>query len=419
MNQTKAEPPGAASAARETSPTGGLVVTADTPSLTEAEKAAKRRERRSEGYIAREWLWENSSSKRTADCGRVPTATATACLSRSSTGQAFFSGLQTCASAALCPVCAAKIRAGRAIEVEKALHHWRETNRRGEILFVTLTLRHHAGHKLADLLDVVSYAWESVVSGKGWADAKAAHGIDGFVRVTEVTHGRNGWHAHIHAAIPVLSKPSKDEREAFEKHLFGRWQKALERKGFSALKGVGVDVRRTYSDSGLGRYMTKAAVELTHGDLKVGRAKSSRTPFRILRDVAMGTSLRPDRDQRLWAEWEAASHHRRFIGWSKNLRAYLAESKSDAELAEAEQQEPPVTVEVVAEFPGDAWSLLRKARGARGLVTLLDTCEVDGAEAARALLDEWGVAWVLPGETPEPECVWLQPALAAMPPPAA
>lgn len=349
------------------------------------EKQAAARQRRGQGYDARGWLWQHSSVRRVRDCGRVPIPEDSPRLVKGGDGRAFFGGLVTCGSAGLCPVCAAKVRAGRAEEVEQALGRWRAKTG-GDVLFVTFTMRHHAGQRLADLWDGLGYAWGRVTSGKGWSDAKQRHGVAGYVRVVEATHGDNGWHLHIHAALPMTKRLTDSEEKALRSTLFERWVGGLDKHGLTALEGVGVDVRRTYSDSGLGRYMAKAAAELTRGDLKHG-GRGGRTPFRILFDLASGTGS--TRDAALWAEWEEVSRGRRFISWSRNLRDLVGETASDEELAAVEPDE----VEVVAVFTRAAWRRLLSSRGVAGLVLLLDVVETGGAEPARAVLDAWGIRW--------------------------
>lgn len=387
VNETKAQAGSAARAAR-----APWSLANNCSPEEAARKADASRGRRREGYRARGWLWEHSSVERVRRCGRVPLGDTRPALIRGSDNRAFYAGIETCGSSGLCPTCAAKIRTGRAAEVEQTLGRWRASNPGGDILFATFTMRHHAGHKLEDLWDALTYAWRYLTSGKGWVEAKATHGIDGYVRVVEATHGANGWHLHIHAAVPMRKRLTETEETVLREKLFSRWVQGLEKNGLTAIEGVGVDVRRTYSDSGLGRYLTKAAAELTRGDVKKANG-DNRTPFRILFDLAEGKE--GPRDAATWREWEKVSRGRRFITWSKSLRAYIEDEKTDEDLA-AEQE--AVETEVVATFMRADWVRLIRTRGARGLATLLDVCESSGAQAARDLLDAWGIRWGPPIE---------------------
>jgi hypothetical protein len=63
-------------------------------------------------------------------------------------------------------LCAAKIAAKRAEELATVIKKMLESG--GSASLVTLTMRHHSGHKLAQLWKALSYAWERVTSGKHW-----------------------------------------------------------------------------------------------------------------------------------------------------------------------------------------------------------------------------------------------------------
>lgn len=388
MKQGKPTPPQPARARASARPAGAPRYFANNSSPEEAAEAA--RGRRGQGYAARSWLWEHSSLRRVQECGRFPLPNEEAVsLVRGADGRAFFRGLMTCGSSGSCPVCAAKVRAARAVEVEQALGRWRKSG--GDVLFVTFTMRHHSGQGLAQLWDALSYAWGRVTSGKGWKEAKEAHGLAGYVRVVEATHGDNGWHLHIHAAMPTTHALTLEEQKALNATLYKRWTDGLAKHGLTAWKGPGVDIRRTYSDSGLGRYMAKAAAELTRGDVKEGKG---RTPFRILFDLADGSGTA--RDARLWAEWEKVSAGRRFISWSRNLRELVGQEMSDDELAAAEETGE---AEVVAVFTHTGWRQLLGRGGVGAVVALLDLVETSGPAAARIALDKWGIRW---GPPPKP-----------------
>lgn len=388
MKQGKPKTPHAAIEARPSGPAGAACYFANKSSPEDKQAAA--RVRRGQGYEARAWLWAHSSLRRAQECGRFPLPNEEAVtLVKGADGRAFLRGLMTCGSSSVCPVCAAKVRAARAVEVEQALGRWRKSG--GDVLFVTFTMRHHSGQKLSDLWAGLSYAWGRVTSGKGWKEAKEAHGVAGYVRVVEATHGDNGWHLHIHAAMPTTHTLTLDEQKALETTLFERWKGGLAKHGLTAWKGPGVDIRRTYSDSGLGRYMAKAAAELTRGDVKEGKG---RTPFRILFDLADGVGTQ--KDARLWAEWEKVSRGKRFISWSRNLRDLVGEVASDEELAAAEETGE---AEVVAVFTHTGWRQLLARGGVQSVVRLLDLVETSGPAAARIALDKWGIRW---GPPPKP-----------------
>src|SRR3954471_20842983 len=122
-----------------------------------------------------------------------------------------YAGLVTCGSVWACPVCAAKIAAGRAEELSQVMRKVLESG--GSASLVTLTMRHHAGQKLEQLWKALSYAWERVTSGKHWMADQVAGGMLGWVRVVETTHGQNGWHLHIHALVCWKNRVSLEVAE--------------------------------------------------------------------------------------------------------------------------------------------------------------------------------------------------------------
>lgn len=296
--------------------------------------------------------------------------------------RAGFSGVQTCGSVWACPVCSERINAGRQAELEQGIANWLEAGH--AVMFLTLTMRHHAGHRLADLLETISPAWNRLTSGAGsawnglhgkprfyrggkadhamavledgdetfigqysrWSAGDAAlYGIRGFCRLVEVKHGRNGWHPHIHALL-FLERPLTDEQTAdLRGRLFGRWQKELDRLGFSVLEGVGLDLRPVTRD-GIAAYFAKntyalepgrAAYEVT-GSTTKQLGKGGETPFQFLARMFDPATLEvTDRGLlRLWHEWEQASKGRRQLTWSRGMRDLLEleKEREDTELAE-------------------------------------------------------------------------------------
>jgi len=130
----------------------------------------------------------------------------------------FFSGLQHCGSVWECPTCAAAICHGRAEQLEGLL----ERHGRDRALFLTLTIRHAYGDDLRLLTRRLSLAWRAFTRGEPWKRLARRLGIVGAVRALELTHGRNGWHPHLHilwltrdpvARADVLRYEDTDGRE--------------------------------------------------------------------------------------------------------------------------------------------------------------------------------------------------------------
>jgi len=281
------------------------------------------------------------------------------------------SGVETCGSVWSCPVCSSRISAHRNTELNKVNTAWRE--RGGSILFATFTMRHTSGDSLAELWDGLSAAWRRLVSGKGYQTLKEQYGIDGYVRVVEVTHGDNGWHVHTHVALYLTANVSDFDLAQLQQRLYGRWVNALDKDGFTASQAHGVDVIRTYEGSGLGAYMTKFALtheslvnEMTNGQNKVAR-KSNRAPFRILADL---TETNTPGDMALWETWETTSRGRRMMTWSVGMRelANLSRELTDEEIVALDQLHGELLISV----PSKQWASLMRRSLAADVLTILE-----------------------------------------------
>ena len=367
---------------------GGQPVTAR-PTATEKDQA--RRDRRAEAYRWRIALWELSSLARVRACGRRTFHGAGGPVLRIAETpegrRAGLAGLQSCGSPWACPVCARRIAGTRARDVRHVLGAASE--RGGSAALVTLTMRHHAGQRLADLWAALAAAWGSVTSGGRWKAEKARFGILGWVRTVECTHGAAGWHLHVHAVVMFDGPVSRELMEAVGASMFTRWSRALARRGLSAVaENGGLDVRpvRMTGESldQVADYVSKAAFEVTSPSTKDGRY-GNRSPFRLLGDV-LEHYLADDFD--LWAEWEHASHGRQQVTWSNGLRdwARLGRERTDDEIVAEDQQGE----DVLAIAP-ESWPAVRPL-----VAELLDVAEGGGGDAVRGWLSRRGIRWVTP-----------------------
>jgi hypothetical protein len=272
---------------------------------------------------SREYVWRNyeRSQSRTATCG-LKALGSTVTVTRNMTPKGYTTagviGVETCSSMWSCPVCAAKIGIGRRDEVVAGLQKWRSISPHHQVAFMTLTFRHNSTQSLEFLWDSLSIVWRRLQQGRPWQRIRQHYGIRSTIRAVEITHGANGWHVHLHVALLLVDHTNL---ENLESEIYGRWSYLLSDLGLSALPGIGVDVRRSYDESGLGQYMTKVAQELTGGALKTG--KTSRTPFAILAALAERTSEDPHRDRALWTEYMTVSKGRHGVVWGTGLRDYL------------------------------------------------------------------------------------------------
>lgn len=369
---------------------------ANNSSLPAVDVASDLRKRR---YSGRAFLWHESTLRRVRHCGRAEVATALGVTVRERAHVAGFAGLQSCGSVWADPVCSAKVMARRRVEIGAAVEIWQA--RGGRVGFVTLTMRHRKGQRLATLWDGLSKAWGRVTSGVRWTKDREEYGVAGWMRVVEVTHGPNGWHVHVHALVffsPLLLSP---EVAALHASMFSRWSAGLRAVGLAKPLMVGQDARLIdgAADADLGRYFTKAvhggeriAYEFTGSQTKSIRDAHGTRPAWSLLDAAAEAGDADALD--LWHEYEKGSKGRRQMTWAQGLRKELGMQleQTDEQIADEELGSSDDDLVVITSA---GWK-----RVVEGLlmVPILEATETGGLPALRSLLMREGVEYRLPRE---------------------
>lgn len=320
-------------------------------------------------------------------------------------GKAHYSGTERCSSIWACPVCASVIRAERAREIEQAVTAHKQAG--GSALFVTLTIRHKVTDPLRQSLDAVLKSWQSMLRATAWCGGKRQtgmrerYGVVGYIRSTEVTYGKNGWHPHLHAVILLEEDLPDSVVTRFGDEVHGLWSVRVEKRtGRLPSRDHGVDVQKVDDDGKvLSKYIGKlqdegsrmkagkwgVSAELARSDVKAARAEGSSVPFEFLdpdHDYA------DNRRHALWAEYVEATRGRRAITWSRGLKdLYEIGELTDEEIIEETESAPARWIAY-----GKGYDALRR-RDAGLLAHVLDLAE----------LEAWAdVAALLPGE-PAPD----------------
>ncbi|MDD7966413.1 hypothetical protein [Actinomycetospora lemnae] len=346
------------------------------------------------------------------------------------THSAAYGGLKHCGSVWSCPVCAVKVATRRADDLAAVMRAVHE--RGGSAFMFTLTMRHARGDRLGlstterrrrDLLeerrsdrevadangwdvderaaeaeeielaaikakegcwDVLGYAWAAVTSGSTWVkDSALFGGLLGWARVVEVTDGANGWHVHVHALLCFADDVSAELVAAgVGARMFGRWRRALERKGFDASDEHGWDLRKAQLGEGdLADYFTKMAHEVTGAADKHGRSQGGRTPMQLLAHavdtyeatawLAGGSGRKPP---------TAAANSLGHAANAISALASLGQDATDEEIVD-EDQEADVRLGLAV----DTWVWL--STGA-GQLKLFEIAETQGLAGAYQWLEE-------------------------------
>ncbi len=264
------------------------------------------------------------------------------------------------------------------------------------LAFVTLTMRHHQAQALALLFAAAGKGWSRATGGKAWV--AVSEQVDGWVRVWEVTYGRNGWHVHVHA---VLILNSADGWEQVAEGMYRRWSAGLMSLGLDAPQLVGQDWHLVEGDQAaddVADYLLKMAEDpgfALGGELAYsspGRARAglkTEPPFALLERLEQTGEAEL---LRLWHEWESASKGKRQIGWSRGLRERYG----------VDVVEDQAIVDEAIGTEDDDWVAWTRTgwrelvRHPARLAQLLEVAEAAGIDAVTGLLDSWGIAWVLP-----------------------
>lgn len=315
-------------------------------------------EARGNRYIRRFWSRRVTETRRHAGCGRWlhGGADGSVMVRQGADGTAYFSGLQTCGSVWACAACAAKIRQERAEELDAGLARW--LDRGHGVVFLTLTLPHTWGDRLAETFDGAEKAWRCVRNSRAWRTEKDLYGLRHYVRTLEVTLGPNGWHPHVHALLLTERPLLGHQVHRFGNRILSRWSQAIRQR-------LGVECGRQgfWFETGgraAGKYITKVqdeagktrrlGMEMTRHDLKQARRAKSLTPFRLLDAVAAG-----DGDaRRMWTEFERVTKGRRCLTWSRGARDDLGLNDPEQRIAMGLDPEPLTDAEIAArEVGGD------------------------------------------------------------------
>jgi hypothetical protein len=183
-----------------------------------------RQQSRAERYALKSVVGRLLPESRTSKCMRwqVPGQSAKVHLSTEHR-RAFYSGLQVCASVWACPVCAAKISERRRVDLVSAIATAKAMSLQVHLL--TLTVPHGLGDDVNIVLSRILEAWKKTTQGRVGQGIREAFQIRGMIRALEVTHGKNGFHPHLHVLVFTSGTHSpEDFQSAFsplEKGLCG------------------------------------------------------------------------------------------------------------------------------------------------------------------------------------------------------
>lgn len=288
-----------------------------------------------------QWQSQHSGRKSLQLCGRVPIGQFVNLFVRE-TGDApavVVSGVMRCNSSNVCVSCSSRIGKHRRDVVQAVFE---QAHRSGYVIsMLTFTIRHKAGDDLKELLESMTEAYKNVVSSNTYVKLKRKYGAE-FLRITEVTHGANGWHPHFHVAIvarPGLNWDVEAER------LQNIWCEAVERVGLAApeparafhiLREAMEADKAWYLQKSSGTMATSAiSAEVANGRWKAGRGQNV-SVWQLLALAIRGDT----KALSLWREYEKAVKRKQFFNPSRGFAmtfgfAWKDENQDDTDLLQA------------------------------------------------------------------------------------
>ncbi len=329
-------------------------------------------------------------------------------------------GTTSCGSPWACPVCAARVRERRRMELHGLVE--RGSAKGWRWVFVTGTLKHRQGQSVAQQRKAIECAWRAITTGKKAQERRKSGAAAGTVRAIEfMLDGPNGSHGHIHALVAV--KPwvavKTGERELWvrnsdvlaeravadametmgaswkgwaEKHMDGlrpddahgwKWEMARSAKDATdyVTKTLKQEDERAQTD-GDGWTVSH---ELARGDAKRGRDSLSAMELLELAVADLHETGDCARMLRM-VEYARATRGMRAIVVSRSLTDALGkmDERTDEEIA----QEPEAMGdewETVAVLPLDVWAALVRSVGVAGV---LEVAARDGTVGMSKLLEE-------------------------------
>lgn len=320
--------------------------------------------------------------ERVADCQRSLTRLGVDIVKDVEKGRTEYSGVLTCDSRWMCPLCAAKITERDRVELQHGMVLWKCCG--GVTYLLTFTFPHDVTMQLREGVEKMQRAQALMKGKRAYKKIMAAAGVVGAVKALEVTYGKNGWHPHVH--MLVFARAGQEGVLADVREL---WAAAVAAVGLGNVNEHGFDCRggdfaadyvakfgKEPSDetrSAAGAWWT-ASHELTKGHTKQTMRLKGATPFTLLRWCREGDA----QAGALFAEYAAAFKGKSQLYWSPRLRKKL-------DLLELQQPKrkpaPPVKV---LHLSREDWSCILR-HNARW--ELLYVAERYGGEAAAALID--------------------------------
>jgi hypothetical protein len=295
--------------------------------------------------------------------------------------RAHFAGVTSCKNPWQCAVCALPLQIERGKLIVEL--NDRHVAAGGFLYLFTGTIPHNEGDPLIPMRRKIADSWRRSITGAPWKRMRESMGIVGQVRAHEVTHGPNGFHPHVHAALYTDRTLTADELERLRAWMDSRWRAAIVkpdkhgRRWRAPSREHGVTLEPLRKTDYLAKMGLARELIMTH--TKEGR-EGHRTPFQVLRDLLLSLdSLVIAECLTIWREWAKGMRGARQLTTSRGLmKRYDLPDISDRQLFLEEQGELGAS-EVVCWFTAEEWAEIVR-RGPMVRVQLLRCVDRPKAE---------------------------------------
>lgn len=255
----------------------------------------------------------NSTRKSLRLCGQVPHGSHVLTYRKLDGSSVVLSGLMRCGSSSACVVCSARVAKARGDWLSQVFN--KAIEREETISMLTLTVRHKRKDDLRSLLAAMEASYRNLQGTYAFKELRKKHNAK-FVRVTEVTYGKNGFHPHFHIAI-IHSKGVNFG--LYRSEITSIWSKWLVNNGLEApIDEKAVNIVENATNEQRAWYLTKSnglsSLEVTNGKYKI--AKGENMSIWQLHSLAVSGDWKSGE---IWREYETSIYKKRIFVISRGM----------------------------------------------------------------------------------------------------
>lgn len=270
---------------------------------------------------------------------------------------ACFSGLYECQNSWSCPVCSALKANQAALALTAVIEKMSAIGI--QACMVTMSVPHCRKDGAKTSLDRLEHNWRRFMHSHWWTRQANDAGIIGYVRATECTYGRNGYHFHYHvcffaADVQVFDKLEKPAHEFWSRDFGDYYRRFYNRSLYDDTAGwhVSRNERGAIRNITSGNYIAKFAREIAKQRSQVLKNSASRNIFELLETHDFD-------DYRRFYDYAIATRRKHRILISKSVRPLWNAAVISVHDERAGQVKKKFTP--VAQFSLFGWSKLCEA----------------------------------------------------------